>query len=65
MQVMDNTNINKKFNVENEDDKEKEHFSPVSVLDHPFEDDYERREEEIEENEPLQENFLTVQSKFL
>ncbi|KAG9459052.1 hypothetical protein H6P81_003560 [Aristolochia fimbriata] len=49
---------------EEEDEKEKEQFSPVSVLDAPFEDDYDEHdddEEEEEEVEDFHQNFETVQ----
>ncbi|XP_068660237.1 uncharacterized protein [Aristolochia californica] len=44
---------------EEEEAKEKEQFSPVSVLDAPFEDDYDDHEEEEERD--FHQNFETVQ----
>lgn len=58
---MDSMNVDKGINCKNED-KEKEHFTPVSVMGPPFVDDDERLDEDSQENETT---LAYVQSKCL
>ncbi|XP_030493918.2 stress response protein NST1-like [Cannabis sativa] len=62
--VSENQEFQRVKNEEEEEEEEKEQFSPVSVLDPPFEDDYDGHEDEDEDEDngfDMESSFASVQ----
>ncbi|KAL5545913.1 hypothetical protein UlMin_005600 [Ulmus minor] len=57
----ENCDLKKELQEEEEEEEEKEQFSPVSVLDPPFDDDYDGREEDEDDGFDLESSYAIVQ----